>query len=463
MILSKKKFAKMRAKKIKNQPKLLIDTYYIYDNPKLIQDTYTAKKLHNTTLYYFRQALYKHHKWLMTSDLYKIIKRRTDNRENMLYRQMQLAKTAQGVVKQVGMDISNYGKAMSKFYKNPHKFQGKPKMPNYLRHPRTSFQLNHQSFSFGRGNIVIHSYGVKVPIYKHYDINGNEFYPKYHNIWVVPIHRGVDLRCSYEPSTMKSLLSDNGIYVGIDPGVNNMFTLACNKAVKPCIINGKPLKSINQWANKLIALDRHQLAKFKQNSYTIHTKTGIQTKYADSHRIQEIFVKRNLKINYEAHNAIMCIIAYAQNCGAHTIIIGKNKYWKDKSNMSAKNNQNFINIPHARMIDQLTYRASMYGIAVITTNESYTSQTSFLDGEQPIKENGNIARKEAGKKPFKRRIKRGLFKSDKCILINSDVNSALQIIKKVVPQVSFDRGIETVVLQPYKLNPSFGRSLYKRK
>ena len=105
----------------------------------------------------------------------------------------------------------------------------------------------------------------------------------------------------------------------------------------------------------------------------------------------------------------------------------------------------------------------MYGIAVITTNESYTSQTSFLDGESPIKENGNIARKEAGKKPFKRRIKRGLFKSDKGILINSDVNSALQIIKKVVPQVSFDRGIETVVLQPYKLNPSFGRNLYKRK
>lgn len=232
-----------------------------------------------------------------------------------------------------------------------------------------------------------------------------------------------------------------------------MFACACNKNIRPMIINGKPLKAINQWANKVIALDRKQLAHYKQNAYQIRTKKGLQTRYADSHRIQEAFEKRKRKINNEAHNAIMRIIAYAQSCDAHTIIIGKNKYWKNGSNMNKKNNQNFIGIPHAEMIKKLAYRASMFGIAVITINESYTSQTSFLDREEPVKQNGNKMRKKLGKFPVKRRFKRGLFRSNKDIIINADVNSALQMIKKVVPKISFDQGIEEVVLRPVKLNP----------
>ena len=455
MNLNSQKFQKIRAKKVKDQPALLVDQYYIYDNPALVADTYTAKKLHNLALYDYRQALFKHH-WLSMTEAYHLIMKRIKANENLLYRQMHLAKAGQNVVRQVGNDFANWHKAVNAYHKHPAFFTGRPRMPKYLRNPRTSFQLDVQSFSQRDGYLSSKTYGFKVKIYQHHDMKGAIFAPKYHNIWVVPVHRGVKLCCSYEAPSMPVMLPDNGIYIGIDPGVDNMFACASNKTVSPILINGRPLKAVNQESNKLIAQKRKLLAQYQQNQYQVKTRTGWQVKFADSHRIQTLFAKRNRQIANESHNAIMRIIAYAQNCDAHTIIIGKNRFWKQGANMGKQNNQNFIGIPHALMINKLAYRAAMYGIAVITTNESYTSQTSFLDGEQPVKQNGNHMRQKLGKSPINRRIKRGLFKSNHGIIINADVNSALQIIKKVVPQVSFDQGIADVVLHPVKLNPTFG-------
>ena len=94
-----------------------------------------------------------------------------------------------------------------------------------------------------------------------------------------------------------------------------------------------------------------------------------------------------------------------------------------------KNNQNFVQIPFARLIEMIQYKAKENGITVILTEESYTSGTSFIDNEQPAKENYNKSR----------RIKRGLFKSNAGVLINADLNGAYQILKKVV-SIKWDRG-----------------------
>ena len=106
--------------------------------------------------------------------------------------------------------------------------------------------------------------------------------------------------------------------------------------------------------------------------------------------------------------------------------------------MSKKNNQNFVQIPFARFIEMIQYKAEECGIAVILTEESYTSGTSFIDDEQPVKENYDKSR----------RIKRGLFKSNNGILINADLNGAYQIIKKVTP-IKWSRGC---VLHPFVVN-----------
>ncbi|SES83491.1 zinc ribbon domain-containing protein, partial [Anaerobranca gottschalkii] len=111
------------------------------------------------------------------------------------------------------------------------------------------------------------------------------------------------------------------------------------------------------------------------------------------------------------------------------------------SKMNKKVNQSFVGIPHQEFIKKVMYKAENVGIKVILVDESYTSGTSFLDNELPIKENYNKSR----------RIHRGLFRSNNGTLINADLNGAYQIMKKVFPNV-FSEGIEGVGLYPIRVN-----------
>jgi putative transposase len=82
-------------------------------------------------------------------------------------------------------------------------------------------------------------------------------------------------------------------------------------------------------------------------------------------------------------------------------------------------NQNFVSIPYKTLINMIEYKAKLEGIEVRIVSESYTSGTSFLDGEEPTKDYYDKSR----------RVKRGLFRSNNGILINADINAAYQMIK----------------------------------
>lgn len=140
------------------------------------------------------------------------------------------------------------------------------------------------------------------------------------------------------------------------------------------------------------------------------------------------------------HKVSKYIVNYCIINDIDTIVIGYNKTWKQEVNMGKINNQNFAYIPYFKFVQMLKYKCENIGIKFITTEEHYTSGTSFLDNELPIEENYNI----------KRRIKRGLFRSNNGILINADLNASYQIVKKAFPNI-FD-GIEDVYLHPIKLN-----------
>ena len=148
-----------------------------------------------------------------------------------------------------------------------------------------------------------------------------------------------------------------------------------------------------------------------------------------SERMDRLTEKRNAKVDDYLHKASRKIINYCVDNQINTIVIGKNKEWKQKSDIGKKGNQNFVQIPFARFIEMIQYKAEEQGIAVVMTEESYTSGTSFIDNEQPVKENYDKSR----------RIKRGLFKSNNGILINADLNGAYQIMKKAV-SIKWDRG-----------------------
>src|SRR5215468_9316598 len=92
-------------------------------------------------------------------------------------------------------------------------------------------------------------------------------------------------------------------------------------------------------------------------------------------------VMRNRRVDSYLHTASRRIIDLLISEGIGTLVIGKNPLWKQEVSIGKRNNQQFVQIPHARFIDQLTYKAKLVGIQVILQEESYTSKASFLDGD----------------------------------------------------------------------------------
>ena len=204
--------------------------------------------------------------------------------------------------------------------------------------------------------------------------------------------------------------SDNGRYASIDLGLNNLATVGSN-VVKPFIINGKPLKSINQYWNK----EKSRLQSLLKGD----KKT--------SKRIESITNKRNNKVKDYLHKSSRLLVNFLVSNDISTLVIGYNEEWKQNINIGKKNNQSFVSIPFYTFIKQLEYKCKLEGINIILTEESYTSKCSFLDNESVEKHDNYLGK----------RIKRGLFRSAKNKIINADLNGSLNILKKAVGEFQY--------------------------
>jgi putative transposase len=225
-----------------------------------------------------------------------------------------------------------------------------------------------------------------------------------------------------------NLVQDNGKYCGIDIGMNNLFAVSFNDQSKTnLLINGRPLKAINQYYNK-------QIAKYK-------SELEICNKKKKSNKTTKLTNKRNNKIKDYVHKSTRLLVDRLKQNDISKVIIGKNDQWKTSINIGKKNNQNFVSIPHAQIINILTYKLKLVGIDVILQEESYTSKCSAYDGE-PIQKHEMYTGS---------RIKRGLFKTSNGTLVNADINGASNILIKALPKAYAD-GIEGIVVYPIKLN-----------
>ena len=206
------------------------------------------------------------------------------------------------------------------------------------------------------------------------------------------------------------LKQDNSRYFSIDPGLNNIVSIYNNIGIRPLLYNGRPIKSINQYYNKTNAKLRSELP----------------TNVKSSKRLKQLSFKRNNKIDYEMHKISTHIINEAVKNNISKIIIGNNVGWKNEINIGRRNNQNFVNIPHAKLFNQLLYKGLLNGIEVIFTEESYTSRASFFDKDYLPKYGESDNHKFSG-----RRVKRGLYKDSKGNIWNADLNGAANIMRKV--------------------------------
>ena len=201
----------------------------------------------------------------------------------------------------------------------------------------------------------------------------------------------------------------NSRYFSIDLGLNNIVSIYNNIGIRPLLYNGRPIKSINQYYNKTNAKLRAELP------------TNVKT----SNRLKQLSFKRNNKIDYEMHKISTHIINEAVKNNISKIFIGNNVGWKTEINIGRRNNQNFVNIPHTKLINQLVYKGLLNGIEVIVTEESYTSKASFFDKDELPTYGESDNHKFSGK-----RIKRGLYRDSKGNLWNADLNGAGNIMRK---------------------------------
>jgi putative transposase len=216
---------------------------------------------------------------------------------------------------------------------------------------------------------------------------------------------------------------------GCDIGLNNLATLASDKpGFLPRFVNGRPVKSINQYYNKRRAQLQGRLGE-------AHT----------SPRLERITTKRTRRIDHYLHTASRRIIDLLVAEGIGTLVIGKNPLWKQEANLGRRGNQNVVGVPHARFIAMLSYKAELVGIQVMVTEESYTSQASFLDAD-PLPVYGSAeAPAFSG-----RRVKRGRYRAADGTPINADVNGAYHIMRKGAPE-AFAQGSSGCVVHPMQL------------
>ena len=321
---------------------------------------------------------------------------------------------AQQILKEVDESFKSFF-ALLKLTKTG-QYNGKIKLPNYLA--KDGFTTLVIGFVRLKDDILIVPYSnsfkkthqevkVKLPsVLKDKKIKEIRIIPKLNA-------RYFEIQYVYE-SKIKRLNLNKENALGIDLGIDNLCTCVTNNS-RSFIIDGRKLKSINQYYNKRNA----SLQSLKDTKKKIKEKIKILQ--------AKIIMKRNNRVNDYLSKTARTIINYCIENDIGKIVIGYNVTFQRNSNIGKVNNQNFVNIPYGKLRDKLKYLCDMYGIEYILQEESYTSKASFWDKDEiPIfDENSNKKYKFRG-----RRIKRGLYRTSTGYEFNADCNGALNILRK---------------------------------
>lgn len=385
-----------------------------------------SNNLYNYSLYICNAYYKETGKYIGLKELYHTVK----NNEN--YRLLP-AQVAKEVIRLLDKNYRSFFSLLNRKHKG--QYNGNVNPPNY----RKKGSLYH--VVYGYQSIYVKEKSISLYNSKEYQKQTNtktklefKFYydkiDKIKQVIIKPYNDGQYFKMfiQYEEKKEKRNYDlDKDKYMGIDLGINNLAS--CFIPTGPSLlVNGKPLKSYNRWYNKKVAKLKSEL-KLKQNKNW-------------SNQLQNLADKRHNWIDNYFNQAVSQIIGYCLTNSVGNIIIGYNKTWKQKSNIGKVNNQKFQAIPHLKFKQKLENKCNEFGITFQFTEESYTSKANFLNGDAMKKDT-----KFTGK-----RIKRGLYKLDNGKLINSDINGAANIIRKVIPDVHKNQGIVGLMLNPLKLN-----------
>ena len=377
------------------------------DYKNLRELSHIAKNLTNEAIYNVRQSYFNEGKYLNYEKNYALLK----NSEN--YKSLN-SNMAQQILKEVDSMFQSFFGLIKLAEKGRYSFKD-IKLPYYL--PKDSFTTLVIGFVRFNGNQLTIPYSQS---YKkgHKGITIN-LPPKLagkkvKEIRIIPKSKArfFEIQYCYEAEEIQSNLDENHA-LAVDLGIDNLAACVTSKG-KSFIIDGKRLKSINQWFHKENA--RLQCIKDKQ-------KFGKKS----TNKQQTIRRNRNNKVNDYMNKSARMIINYCLNNDIGTLVCGYNKTFQRNSDIGKKNNQNFVNIPFGKLREKFRYLCKLYGIKYIEQEESYTSKASFFDEDIIPVYNQDTPQTYtfSGK-----RIKRGLYQCGNGKTLNADINGALNILRK---------------------------------
>ncbi len=350
---------------------------------------FLSKNLYNATLYAVRQHYFKTKEYLN----YCQVNKEFTHQNQPDYRALP-AKVSKWVQKLVEQDFRSFFALLKK------KQQGKYEKP--VRIPRYADKIKgRKKLHYEKGAVSFRKEGYVKLSQTEIEIKTGLSEESIRYVEIIPDVHSFKLIIGYQKEC--EMKESNGRYASIDLGINNLATVTSNVR-KPFIINGKPCKSINQYANKK----------------TSELKSLLPEGEYSSKQIKRIYKKRKNKIKDYLHKASTYVVNQLVSNDINTLVVGYNKGWKQDIAMGKRNNQNFVEIPFYVFKEMLLYKCQLQGIALIEQEEPYTSKCSFLDQERVCHH-----KRYQGERKY-----RGLYKSKEGKEINADVNGSLNILRK---------------------------------
>jgi len=386
---------------------------------------FASKNLYNQALY----RVIEHYKAYGKYKNYNKLDNELSSENQVDYRALP-AKVSQQTLKLLDKDMKSYFEAIKKYRISKEGFKGEPELPRYKnkitgRSVATFTEQAISSVELKKGYAKLSMSDIRIRTDK--DVRQVRIIPLYNRSYQIEVVYTVD-DCE---------LVNNERYAAADIGINNLAAVVTNCELRPMLVNGKPLKAINQYYNKELASLNSELPLLSKDKVS---KTGNRIQRSHSKKTNRLTHKRNCKIKDYMHKASRRLVNILKQANISVVVIGQNKQWKTGVNIGSKNNQKFVSIPHAMFINMLVYKLRLCGIDVILREESYTSKCSFLDNESIEKHDVYMGK----------RISRGLFRTASGKKWNADINGAANILKKEFPN-AFCNGIEALVVSPTKV------------
>src|SRR5947209_16960985 len=386
---------------------------------------FASKNLYNQANYQIRQAYIHEGKYLPYAEIFHRLK------HHETYGALP-RKVSNSILIQLHKNWLSFFEAMEAYREDPSQFTGRPRVPGYKDKEKGRFLLIYDKQALGKR--TYRKTGKLVPSGLPIEIATKMDWDSIAQVRIVPRSDGYMVEVVYEKEEQKAVV-DHTLVAALDLGVNVLAALTSNKpGFVPRLVSGKPLKSLNQYYNKQRA--QHQQRLSHENRFT-------------SRSLDQVTTKRNRRVDAYLHTASRRVIDLLVSEGIGTLVIGKNPLWKQEANMGRKNNQQFVQLPHARFIDHLAYKAKLVGIQVIIQEESYTSKASFLDDDLIPTYQANRSEKPVFSG---QRIARSWYRASDGKAIHADINGSFNILRKSNSDLlQLGRGVAGTAVHPRRL------------